>query len=102
MSLLPLVAAAHHGDGHDGASSTRRRSLADGDDSGNRGAVPGLATNEILGAGLKDVVMHEVPFVFRFSFFLLHSTCAIFVHYLDCCKYMQVFSRQSIPWILSQ
>lgn len=47
MSLLPL-AAAHH---------ERSRSLADGD---TRGSAPGLATNDILGAGLKDVVMHEV------------------------------------------
>lgn len=47
MSLLPLV-AAHH---------TRSRSLADGD---ARASAPGRATNEILGAGLKDVIMHEV------------------------------------------
>lgn len=55
MSLLPLVrgGGAHNLPGSSGGS----RNLADGD---SRGTAPGLATDEILGAGLMDVVMHEV------------------------------------------
>eukprot|EP00903_Cladosiphon_okamuranus_P009754 g9273.t1 len=58
LSLLPLVKG---GRGHRGSS--RNRNLAAGDEQGegsSRGGTPGLATDEILGAGLMDVVMHEV------------------------------------------
>lgn len=46
LSLLPLVRAR---------SDSRNLAEAEG-----RGSAPGLATSEILGAGLADVVMHEV------------------------------------------
>lgn len=54
MSLLPLVR---------GHAQRGYRNLAAGDGEGgssSRGGAPGLATDEILGAGLMDVVMHEV------------------------------------------
>lgn len=62
MSLLPLVRG---GQGHPGSSRNRNRdrNLAAGDEEeegSSRGGAPGLATDEILGAGLMDVVMHEV------------------------------------------
>lgn len=54
MSLLPLVRGGH---AQMGSSRNRDRNLEEGS---GRGGAPGLATDEILGAGLMDVVMHEV------------------------------------------
>lgn len=54
MSLLPLVRGGH---AHPGSSRNRDRNLQE---ESSRGGAPGLATDEILGAGLMDVVMHEV------------------------------------------
>ncbi|CAM9750393.1 unnamed protein product [Pylaiella littoralis] len=56
MSLLPLVMRGGRGRAH----SSGDRKLAGGDEEGARGTAPGLASDEILGAGLTDVVMHEV------------------------------------------
>ncbi|CBN77189.1 conserved unknown protein [Ectocarpus siliculosus] len=70
MSLLPLVRerergrGRHRSDGGGGSGSSRRLEEGEGEggggESGGRGTAPGLATDEILGAGLMDVVMHEV------------------------------------------
>lgn len=68
MSLLPLVRSADHDRLRNLAAAA---SAADKDKDkaekekadvgqGGRGSSPGVATDEILGAGLVDIVMHEV------------------------------------------
>lgn len=83
MSLLPLV-AAHH---------TRSRSLADGD---ARASAPGRATNEILGAGLKDVIMHEV---LSYSGLVMYDvlSCSRFVMH----KKLRLFRSFDVKYLIS-